>query len=237
MTDERASSDSGRVPPPPGPEGVPHEVFHDVYRRSKALWVTGRPQPAVLAAIERGWFREGPLFDAGCGTGENAIAIAQAHPTLEILAMDAVPEAVEAATAAGREAGVENRIRFDVADLRIEGPAAEYACVLDAGVLHVFSDGDRPRYLRVVHDALRPGGAAIFIVFSTEEIRPGGPRRMGREELRSAIDAAGLRVDSIEESRYETLGHEGGARSWLVRAFRSPIPPDAAEHSRRSPSD
>jgi SAM-dependent methyltransferase len=227
MTDERGSSNPSRIPPPPGAEGVPHEVFHDVYRRSKALWVTGRPQPAVLTAIERGWFREGPLFDAGCGTGENAIAIAKAHPSLRILAMDAVPEAVDAAAVAGREAGVADRISFEVADLRTEGPPSEYACVLDAGVLHVFSDVDRPRYLQVVHDVLQPGGAAIFIVFSTEEIRPGGPRRLDREELLSSIEAAGFRVDSIEKARYETLGHEGGARSWLVRAFRALAPPDA----------
>ncbi|MCP4939386.1 MAG: class I SAM-dependent methyltransferase, partial [Phycisphaeraceae bacterium] len=190
MTDERRSSNPGRIPPPPGAEGVPHEVFHDVYRRSKALWVTGRPQPAVMTAIERGWFREGPLFDAGCGTGENAIAIARAHPMLEILAMDAVPEAVELATVAARAAGVADRIRFEVADLRAEGPPPEHACVLDAGVLHVFSDADRPGYLQVVHDALHPGGTAIFIVFSTEEIRPGGPRRLDREELVSAVEAA-----------------------------------------------
>ena len=229
MTDEWASSNPGRVPPPPGPEGVPHEVFHEVYRRSRALWVTGRPQPAVLTAIERGWFHEGPLFDAGCGTGENAIAIAQADPTLEILAMDAVPEAVRAAAGAARAAGVEDRIRFEIADLRTDGPPSEHGCVLDAGVMHVFSDADRPGYLKVVHDALRPGGAAIFIVFSTEEIRPGGPRRLEREELVSAIQEAGLRVESIEKSRYETLGHEGGARSWLVRAFRAPMPVEAAD--------
>ena len=227
MTDERRSSSSGRIPPAPGAEGVPHEVFHDVYRRSKALWVTGRPQPAVLTAIERGWFREGPLFDAGCGTGENAIAIAEAHPTLEILAVDAVPEAVEGAAVAGRKAGVDDRVRFEVADLRTDGPSPEHGCVLDAGVMHVFSDVDRIGYLQIVHDALRPGGAAIFIVFSTEETRPGGPRRLAREELASAIEAAGFRIDSIEKTRYETLGHDGGARSWLVRAFRGPAAVDA----------
>lgn len=222
MIDERDGSDSCRIPPPPGAEGVPHEVFHDVYRRSKALWVTGRPQPAVLTAIDRDWFHEGPLFDAGCGTGENAIAIARAHPSLRILAMDAVPEAIELASVAGREAGVADRIRFEVADLRTEGPPAGHGCVLDAGVLHVFSDADRAGYLQMLHDVLRPGGAAIFIVFSTEEVRPGGPRRMGRQELASAIERAGFRIDSIEKARYETLGHEGGARSWLVRAFRAP---------------
>ena len=219
MTAARRRGSEGGAPSPPGAEGVAHEVFRDVYRRSKALWVTGRPQPAVLDAIERGWFDEGPLFDAGCGTGENAIAIAKARPTLEILAVDSVPEAVESAVAGAHAAGVADRIRFEVADLRMMEAPSDRRCVLDAGLMHVFSDADRRDYLGMLHDSVGSGGSLVLIAFSDREDRPGGPRRLARKELATAIDSAGFDVESIEASRYETLGHEGGARSWLLRAF------------------
>ena len=117
-----------------------------------------------------------------------------------------------------RLAGVESRIEFGVGDLRhgVSGPTFDEA--LDAGVLHLFSDADRLPYLRTIRDALRNGGWFTAIVFRDEETRPGGPRRMDRDELEGLLTRSGFAVETIDKTVYETDAHEGGARSWLARA-------------------
>ena len=202
----------------PGPEGVPDRVFHAGYRATPAMWRTGSPQPAVLQGLDRGWFDSEALLDAGCGSGENAIAIAQARPRLRLSGWDLVPEAVTLARLKSRVAGVEGRIDFRTVDLRSRSADPVFDDVLDAGVLHLFSDADRIDYLRVVRSLVRAGGWFTTIVFRDDETRPGGPRRMGRDELAASLENAGFRAESIERSVYETLGHEGGARAWLARA-------------------
>ena len=203
-----------------GAEGVVHQVFHDAYRESKAAWVTGRPQPAVMTALSRGWFDAGPLLDLGCGTGENAAAIAKERPELRILAVDAVPQAVEHARTLMSAAASDERVQVEVGDLRAFDPSESFGTVLDAGVLHVFSDHDRTVYLDMIARAVRPEGTAIFIEFSDAETRPRGPRRLAREEICSVVSEAGFAVDSIEATRYETTAHPGGAAAWMVRAIR-----------------
>jgi SAM-dependent methyltransferase len=205
----------------PGAEGVPHEQFHDVYRAGKAAWCIGRPQPVVIACLERGWFDDGPILDAGCGTGENAVAIALARPTVEVLAIDAVPEALASAAHSIDEANVANQVTLAEVDLRQSLPPGPFAWILDAGVLHVFSDDDRRAYLARVASSLQPGGSFVTIVFRDDETRPRGPRRLGRDELEMVLSQAGLRVDSIEPCLYDSVAHDGGARAWLARAVRS----------------
>jgi len=204
----------------PGAEGVPHQQFHDVYRAGKAAWCTGRPQPAVIERLDRGWFDAGPMLDAGCGTGENAVAIASARPELAILAVDAVPEALAQAATAIERAGVGDRVTLDTVDLRANLPSGPFRWILDAGVLHVFSDEDRRGYLQRVASSLAPGGSFVTIVFRDDETRPRGPRRLGRDELDAALVDGGLTVDAVEPCLYESVAHEGGARAWLARAVR-----------------
>ena len=210
----------------PGPEGVPHEQFHEVYRAGRAAWCIGRAQPVVLDRLERGWFDAGPVLDAGCGTGENAVAIAAERPGLEILAVDAVPEALSRAAEVAAEDGVADRISFAEVDLRHDLPSGAFPWILDAGVLHVFSDEDRRRYLDRVASSLGTGGSFVTSVFRDEERRPRGPRRLSRTELEGLLIAAGLRVESIEPCRYESVAHEGGALAWIARATR-PAPESA----------
>ncbi len=202
----------------PGSEGVSDGVFHAAYRTRRGMWRTGMPQPAVVDAIDRGWFSCGRILDAGCGSGENAIAVARARASAHVVAWDLVPEAVALARIKSRVAGVESRIDFAAVDLRRPPDATSFGEVLDAGVLHLFSDVDRSTYLRAIRRLLSPGGWFTAIVFSDAEKRAGGPRRMGRDELDGVLVEAAFEVVSIEAVRYETSAHEGGARAWMARA-------------------
>ena len=60
--------------------------FQDAYESRKPPWDIGRPQRAIIEAIEQ---VEGPILDAGCGTGEHALYFAQrAHEVTGIDFLD-----------------------------------------------------------------------------------------------------------------------------------------------------
>jgi len=83
-------------------------------------WDIGRPQREVEALIAAGRF-EGPALDAGCGTGENALAMA-GHGEA-VLGIDASPRAIGKAIDKARDRGLE-RAEFLVADVfALEGSA------------------------------------------------------------------------------------------------------------------
>ena len=203
-----------------GSEGVRHSVFEEAYARDRpAPWETGRVQPAVLEAIARGWLAEGPVLDSGCGTGENAIEIVR-QTGLHVHAVDCVSRALVKAKSRILEAGFPNEIEVEQHDLRYpQLEEGRYGCILDAGVLHVFSDTDRYHYLQGLKQAIRVGGSLVIIVFSDEEKRDGGPRRYKGEDLDDLLESAGWKVCSREHHRYETHMHPDGSRAWLVHAI------------------
>ena len=51
------------------------------YRDGPAPWDIDRPQPAVVRLASEGAFA-GAVLDAGCGTGDNALHIASAGPSV-----------------------------------------------------------------------------------------------------------------------------------------------------------
>jgi tRNA/tmRNA/rRNA uracil-C5-methylase (TrmA/RlmC/RlmD family) len=55
------------------------------------------------------------VADVGCGYGTAAIILAQAFPTSTFVGFDYHPESIERARANAAAAGVEDRVRFEVA--------------------------------------------------------------------------------------------------------------------------
>lgn len=205
-----------------GAEGVAPSVFHAAYSAERAgqpaAWEIGRAQPVVVALADAGAFGD-PLLDLGCGTGANAIALAQRG--LRVTAVDFVPQAVEAARARAMAAlGPAHGIDFAVADalaLAKALPGRAFDTVLDSAVFHVFGDADRPRYRASIDAVTRVGSKLFVIVFSPAETRPGGPRRVGEGELADAL-APSWQLVNCEPCRYETNIHEGGSRA-ICAAF------------------
>src|SRR5262249_51181012 len=159
----------------------------------------------------------GPLLDAGCGTGENALFFAaRGH---RVTGIDFVEEAIRRARvkAAGRDLSVE----FLVMDaLTLGGWGERFASVIDCGLFHVFSDDDRRRYVRGLAQVLEPGGRLFLLCMSDEEPGTEGPRRVSRQELYDAF-ADGWVVESVEPVRGEVNPQfteitfsAGGPKAW-----------------------
>ncbi len=188
--------------------GVPSQFFHKVYQEGAPPWETGRPQPEVIRLTKEGLLH-GKVLDVGCGTGENALYLAQ-HGC-EVVGLDAVPLAVAAAQAKARERGL--NVTFLTHDaLHLESVGTDFDVILDSGLFHVFSDDDRGQYVQQLHAVLKPHGTLILLCFSTEETSEIGPRRVSEREIHEVFHQ-GWHVREIRPIRYESLAHPGGARA------------------------
>src|SRR3972149_5041546 len=106
-------------------------------------WDIGRPQPAFLRLAAQGVI-VGPVLDAGCGTGENALHLAGLG--FEATGLDAAPTAIAAARAKAAQRGL--AVEFIVGDALALGQLGRtFATVIDCGLFHVFGDADRATYM------------------------------------------------------------------------------------------
>ena len=87
------------------------------YLDGPAPWDIGRPQPAIARIANEGAFA-GPVLDAGCGTGENALQIAALG--LPVLGVDVAETALSIAREKAAARGLD--ADFVVADaLHLDG--------------------------------------------------------------------------------------------------------------------
>ena len=117
------------------------EHFFEAYRGTPP-WDIGRHQPAFERALREGDIT-GPVLDAGCGTGENALYLAAQG--FAAAGVDAVPAAIEAARAKALARGLPaDFVVGDALDLGALG--RRFATVIDSGMFHTFDDGERERF-------------------------------------------------------------------------------------------
>jgi 2-polyprenyl-3-methyl-5-hydroxy-6-metoxy-1,4-benzoquinol methylase len=92
--------------------------------------------PDVDAALRAG----GRVADVGCGLGWSSIGIALAYPDATVDGYDVDAPSVEAARRNAREAGVDDRVRFHVADVAGLADLAPYDVVFAFECIHDLAD-------------------------------------------------------------------------------------------------
>jgi SAM-dependent methyltransferase len=187
------------------------------YDDGPAPWDTGQPQPAIVRVASEGGI-VGPVLDAGCGTGENALHIATLG--LPVLGVDVA----ETALATARAKAAERRIKVDFAAadaLQLERLERTFETVVDCGLFHTFDGSERPGYVTSLASVTEHGGALYVLCFS-DEGPDTGPHPVSQEELRAAFSPGdGWNVAAIEPDRVQTRYHgDAGAPAWLATIKR-----------------
>lgn len=193
--------------------GLPWDAsYHDGH----APWDIGRPQPAIVRIGSEGGLA-GPVLDAGCGTGENALHVASLG--LSVLGVDVAETALASARKKANDRGIE--VEFAAADaFQLERLGRRFNTVLDCGLFHTFDADERPRYVASVASVTEHGGTVYVLCFSDEgpDI---GPHPVSREELRAAFNNSnGWNVVAIEADRIQTRFQEDGAPAWFATIRR-----------------
>src|SRR4051812_12555733 len=194
-------------------------TFENLYAGA-APWDIGRPQQVFVEAADR---ITGTVLDAGCGTGDISLFLAERGNT--VTGIDFLEEPIRRAKQKAAERGLS--VRFLVKDATTLAEWNErFDSVVDSGLFHVFSDQDRAKYVAGLTTVVRSGGRAFVMCFSDEEPGTEGPRRVSKRELETAF-ADGWEIESITPARFETRPDlkgftfsEGGPKSWFVVARR-----------------
>jgi SAM-dependent methyltransferase len=188
----------------------------------RAPWDIGRAQPAFVALADAGEIGS-PVLDSGCGTGENALMLAERG--LEVVGVDVAPNAIAQARVKAAERGLS--VEFLVRDvLNLVGVTDRtgkppFVAVVDSGCFHVFDDAERARYVHSLAAVVRPGGVVHLLCFSDQVPGTLGPRRVSQAELRSAF-ADGWTVERIEDASFDVNPDFplGKPHAWLARIVR-----------------
>jgi SAM-dependent methyltransferase len=133
------------------------------YLFRKPPWDTGISPPELLAHIAS--HPPGKALDLGCGTGTNAITLAQ-HGW-QVTGVDFALPAIQSARRKARRTGVQ--VDFHAADVtRLEDISGPFNLVLDIGCFHTLDQAGKQRYVANLVRFLAPGGVYLLYAFFKE---------------------------------------------------------------------
>ena len=198
------------------PSGArPDHDWDSMYAGAPLPWDIGRPQP-VFAALAEGGRITGRVLDAGCGTGEHALMVAERG--MDATGVDVSGRAIAIAQDKAAERGLS--VRFIAMDaLKLGALGEQFDTVLDSGLFHCFEDEQRPHYVKSLEEVVVPGGQLVLCCFSNEQPGDWGPRRIRQDELRAAF-ADGWTIESIEPAQLDVNLDPPTALAWLMTATR-----------------
>jgi len=198
---------------PHGPTGVKLlERWDKPYRGARMPgWDAGRVATQLRKAVEEGKVKPGRALILGCGTGTNAIFLAQKG--FDVTALDVAPTCLTIAEAKARKASV--RVKWIVADASNPPQMPPFDFVFDRGCYHHVRWVDLKGYVRGVSNLTRPGGQFLLLSFRETEDRKGKPR-VKESHIRADFSAA-FEFQWLREMRFDNrTGVEKSSPAWTV---------------------
>jgi SAM-dependent methyltransferase len=159
----------------------------------------------ALDGVEATLLAGGRVADIGCGFGHSTIAMAEAYPASTFLGIDSHPASIIAARLAAEEAGVTDRVTFEVGDAATyAGTGYDLIAFFDA--LHDM--GDPVGVLAHARSALAPGGTIMLVEpFAGDRVED-NLNPVGR--LYYAASAAICLTHARSEGGFDPLGAQAG---------------------------
>jgi SAM-dependent methyltransferase len=135
-------------------------LLFQIWYLRKPPWDTNQAPPELFEFM--GAHSPGRALDLGCGTGTNAITLAE-HGW-QAVGVDFVPKAIRAARKKAEKAGV--NVEFHVDDVtRLTGIEGPFDLLLDIGCYHSLDFAGMKRYREQVRRLLAPGGIYLVYLF------------------------------------------------------------------------
>jgi len=140
-----------------------HRLFFELFYFRKPPWDTGITPPELEAFIQS--HHAGRALDLGCGTGTNAIYMAQKG--WEVTGVDFVGRAIHSARIKAQRAGV--RVDFRREDVtRLRGIQASFDLILDIGCFHTLTAEGRLRCVKNLERLLATCGTYLLYAFGRD---------------------------------------------------------------------
>jgi SAM-dependent methyltransferase len=170
------------------------------YQEGDSPWDTGQPSSELVRVVKERPIPSGRAIDLGCGTGVNAVWLAQQG--FETTGIDLSPRAIELARKRADDAGV--RVRFLAADLlnppaEIGGP---YDFFFDRGCYHVVRRQSATRYLTTLLHLSAAGSLGLVLAGNAREPLVPGPPVVTEDEIRSELGQE-FTIEWLREFRFD----------------------------------
>jgi cyclopropane fatty-acyl-phospholipid synthase-like methyltransferase len=156
--------------------------FELLYRSGRPRWDTGVTPPELVDHVGR--TPAGRAVDLGCGTGTNAVYLAERG--WEVVGVDFSSLAVDRARRRAQDAGV-SRVRFLRADVTELPDLGTFDLAYDIGCLHAVPARHRPRYAAWLAAALRSGATYLLYAFTPADRGPGIARAEAERQFADAF--------------------------------------------------
>ncbi len=156
--------------------------WNERYATGDTPWDSGRPSDELDRIVREGWVRSCRTLELGCGTGTNAVFLAQQG--FEVTAVDTVAQAIEQAKAKAAQTGVDVQfLQGDAFGLPDLGPA--FAFVFDRGLYHILRNIDLERFVEALRRVTERGSVYLTLTGNANEPAPqeGGPPLVHAHEI------------------------------------------------------
>jgi len=193
----------------------PAEHWDQRYLDNDLPWDTRRPEPRLTELVTALDVPRAVAMDMGCGTGDNAMWLAQNG--FETIGVDLSAVAIETARARAGEAGL-NNVRFESGSVLDELPVerGSVGVVLDRGCFHAIGDDDRGLYARRVAEALAPGGWWLMMCGNADEQRAEGeegPPQLSATRIAGVVEEH-FEIHALERSRFTASDGQAKRMAW-----------------------
>lgn len=176
----------------------------------KPPWDTGISPPELMAHLQT--HSQGRALDLGCGTGTNAITIAQ-HGW-EVIGVDFAWKAIAEARRKAKAAGVQ--VEFRIGDVsRLDGLSGPFDLILDIGCYHGLTLAGRREYAARIKKLLAASG--VYLMYAM--IRLDQQQTTGIDDADLALFQPELTMIKRENGVNVVRGGRPSAwLTWVIRA-------------------
>ena len=161
--------------------------FKERYKKGDIPWDTGKPDFNLIRMISNGLILKCNALEVGCGTGDNALWLAQQD--FIVTACDASIIAIKKAVDKVSKADV--KCIFLVLDfLNNEIPGSPFGFIFDRGCFHSFdNDAERKKFAMKVSSHLKKGGLWLSLIGCSDNQRQGsGPPQHTAKDVVAAVE-------------------------------------------------
>jgi SAM-dependent methyltransferase len=185
--------------------------WNERYQKGDTPWETGQPSSELGRVLGEISLAPCRALELGCGTGSNAVWLAQQG--FDVTALDLSALAIESARQRASKAGVQ--VHFLVAD--VFHPPSELAdpfdFFFDRGCYHVVRREDVGGYLETLRKLTHPATLGLVLAGNAREPHDPGPPVVSEGQLRAELGTLftilqlrEFRFDQVEQIETRFLG-------------------------------